>query len=47
MTGTENGTLSVHDWVYGLHDGLLRDLAITVTHASEVPAACTPALAAL
>jgi carbonic anhydrase len=23
--------LSVHGWIYGLHDGLLRDLDVTVT----------------
>jgi carbonic anhydrase len=39
--------LAVHGWVYGLHDGLLRDLSITVTHAGEVPAAYASALAAL
>jgi len=39
--------LAVHGWVYGLHDGLLRDLAITVTHPSEVAAAYASALLAL
>jgi carbonic anhydrase len=39
--------LAVHGWVYGLHDGLLRDLAITVTHAREMPAAYASALIAL
>jgi carbonic anhydrase len=28
--------LSVHGWVYGLADGLLRDLGMTVTQPSEV-----------
>jgi len=28
--------LSVHGWVYGLHDGLLRDLDVTVTAHHEV-----------
>jgi carbonic anhydrase len=27
--------LAVHGWIYGLHDGLLRDLDVTVTHYSE------------
>jgi carbonic anhydrase len=28
--------LSIHGWVYGLHDGLLRDLGMTVTKAEEL-----------
>lgn len=28
--------LAVHGWVYGLRDGLLRDLKATTTHAEEV-----------
>jgi carbonic anhydrase len=39
--------LSVHGWVYGLHDGLLRDLNVTVTDAGEAAAVCDAALAAL
>jgi carbonic anhydrase len=31
--------LAVHGWIYGLHDGLLRDLAMCVTAESEL-AAC-------
>ena len=34
--------LAVHGWVYGLQDGLLRDLGICVTAASEL-AACSQA----
>jgi carbonic anhydrase len=30
--------LNVHGWIYGLQDGLLRDLNITVTGADELPA---------
>jgi carbonic anhydrase len=30
--------LSVHGWIYAVSDGLLRDLAITVTGADELPA---------
>ena len=37
----------VHGWVYGLHDGLLIDLNITVTGASELAAAYALALGAL
>jgi carbonic anhydrase len=37
----------VHGWVYGLQDGLLKDLAITVASAAEVSPAFDAALAAL
>ena len=37
----------VHGWVYGLHDGLLQDLKITVSHANELGAAYGLALGAL
>jgi carbonic anhydrase len=37
----------VHGWVYGLHDGLLNDLRMTVTQPSEVGAAYGLALGAL
>ena len=39
--------LAVHGWVYGLKDGLVRDLGITVTSPGEVPAAYRAALDAL
>lgn len=29
-------TLAVHGWIYGLHDGLLRDLNMTVTSPDEL-----------
>jgi len=35
----------VHGWVYGLHDGLLRDLAITVSRIDDAGAAYEAALA--
>ncbi len=38
--------LSVHGWVYGLKDGLLHDLNLTVTGAAEVPAMYAAALQA-
>ena len=31
--------LAVHGWIYGLHDGLLRDLHLCVTRPDEVAAA--------
>ena len=39
--------LAVHGWVYGLQDGLVRDLGTTVTRPAEVPAAYRAALLAL
>lgn len=39
--------LSVHGWIYGLHDGLLRDLHTTSTGAHEVAPAYRAALEAL
>ena len=39
--------LAVHGWVYGLNDGLVRDLAASVTNWGEVPAAYQAALDAL
>ena len=39
--------LSVHGWIYGLHDGLLRDLGTTVTAAGEAEAMHESAIAAL
>ena len=39
--------LAVHGWVYGLKDGLARDLHVTVTRFADVPAACERAVAAL
>ncbi len=29
--------LTIHSWVYGLGDGLLRDLGVTVSQASDLP----------
>ncbi len=37
----------VHGWVYGLHDGLLEDLTMTVDHAGELGAVYERALAAV
>ena len=39
--------LSVHGWVYTLHDGLLHDLNLTVTKSDEADAICASAVAAL
>ena len=39
--------LAVHGWVYGLTDGLVRDLKTTVATQKEVAAAYDAALAAL
>ena len=32
-------SLTLHAWVYGLRDGLLRDLGFTVSRTDEIPAA--------
>ncbi|MCU0969600.1 MAG: carbonate dehydratase [Rubrivivax sp.] len=37
----------VHGWVYGLHDGLLQDLEMTVQHTGQVDEAYARALAAV
>jgi carbonic anhydrase len=37
----------VHGWVYGLHNGLLKDLRMTVGSGGDVAAAYTTALASL
>jgi carbonic anhydrase len=39
--------IAVHGWVYGLEDGLIRDLGTTVTGPAEAGAAYKAALAAL
>jgi carbonic anhydrase len=39
--------LAVHGWVYGLKDGLLRDLGTTIGGPAEIAAAYRAALAAL
>jgi carbonic anhydrase len=39
--------LAVHGWVYGLTDGLVRDLDATVSSPAEIPVAYRAALAAL
>jgi len=33
---TRGQSLSIHGWIYGLHDGLLRDLRCTTNSADEV-----------
>ena len=39
--------LTVHGWIYGLQDGLLRDLNVTVTAFGEIPTIYDGAIAAL
>ena len=39
--------LTVHGWIYGLQDGLLRDLNTSVTTTSEAPAAYQSAISAV
>jgi carbonic anhydrase len=40
-------SLAVHGWVYGLRDGLVRDLLTTVTGSDEAPKVYRSALAAV
>jgi carbonic anhydrase len=39
--------LTVHGWIYGLQDGLLRDLKVTVAADDELAPAYAAAVAAL
>ena len=39
--------LAVHGWIYGLKDGLLRDLNVTVVNRDETGVVCKGAIAAL
>jgi len=39
--------MSVHGWIYGLHDGLLRDLRVTINARDEAVPVYRAALAAL
>lgn len=40
-------SLTVHGWIYGLHDGLLRDLNVTVANLQETQSAYDAAISAL
>jgi carbonic anhydrase len=40
-------SVTVHGWIYGLKDGLLRNLNTSVANAADLPAAQAAALAAL
>jgi carbonic anhydrase len=37
--------LSIHGWCYGLRDGLVRDLQVTLSRAEDLPGVCRAALA--
>jgi carbonic anhydrase len=39
--------LEVHGWVYGLQDGLLRDLKVTVTGADEAGSVYSAAISSI
>ena len=44
---TRGQDLTVHGWIYGLKDGLLRDLKTSAGSAKEAAAACAASVAAL
>ncbi|MBI2510955.1 MAG: carbonate dehydratase [Opitutae bacterium] len=44
---TRGQAVAVHGWIYGLRDGLLRDLNVTASNVDEVAAAYRAAIAAL
>ena len=45
--GTAGSRSTVHGWIYGLADGLLRDLGLGVTDARTLGSGYAAALAAL
>jgi carbonic anhydrase len=46
MDAWERGqTLSVHGWIYGLHDGRVRDLGLHVANGGQIAAGLASALA--
>ncbi len=44
---TRGQTLAVHGWIYGLHDGRLRDLGVSARDAGGIDAAYRDAISAL
>ena len=40
-------SLSVHGWIYGLQDGLLRDLGVSVTRDGDLAGEYAKAVAAV
>jgi len=36
--------IAVHGWIYGIHNGRLNDLGLTITAAAEIEATCAKAL---
>lgn len=46
-TTTRGQGLTAHGWIYGLKDGLLRDLKTSAGSTKEAAAACKAAVAAL
>jgi len=38
--------IAVHGWIYGIHDGRLNDLGLTITSADEADSVCAKVLAA-
>ncbi|HTY67560.1 MAG TPA: carbonate dehydratase [Alphaproteobacteria bacterium] len=36
--------IAVHGWIYGIHNGRLNDLSVTITSTAEIETVCTKAL---
>ena len=47
MPGAAGRSSAVHGWVYGLKDGLIRDLGTTVTRAEDAGRVYRSAIGAL
>lgn len=39
-------SIAVHGWIYGIHNGRLYDLGVTISSAGEIEAVCAKAMAA-
>ncbi|MBV8536178.1 MAG: carbonate dehydratase [Alphaproteobacteria bacterium] len=37
-------SIAVHGWIYGIHNGRLNDLSVTISTAAEIEATCAKAL---
>ena len=47
MRGQRGQGLTVHGWIYGLHDGKLRDLGLSITGETDLDTSFAAAIDAL